>query len=240
MTLFDAPLPTDLGNTGLRSVSGLRRLCMLRGIGPRKAELLAGRFSTWQELLDAPLDALASLVGRLAADFHHSMVECGEPTDLPPDVVAVGRFDPEWPDWLSGLSSAPVVVFYRGSLPFGDRIAVVGTRDPTEFGASVVDRIVAEAADRNIGVVSGLALGIDGLAHEAALRFGAPTWAILGGGVDQHLKRRWPCVRARTRRCSRCARVGVSEPATGRGSGRCCDCTVRNPVWHVTHRSICS
>jgi len=64
-------------------------------------------------------------------------------------------------------------------------VAVVGTREPTDFGCSATEEIVTALAAESWVVVSGLALGIDGIAHGAALKHHTTTVAVLAGGLDR-------------------------------------------------------
>jgi DNA processing protein len=94
--------------------------------------------------------------------------------------------DPEYSERLREIYAPPPVLFVRGELERGDppTIAVVGTRTPTAYGREVARRIAGELAANGITVVSGLARGIDAIAHRAALDAGGRTVAVLGSGVD--------------------------------------------------------
>lgn len=97
--------------------------------------------------------------------------------------------DPAYPVRLLAIEMPPHVLFVRGDIAelAGDpQIAVVGTRHPTEAGRFVASRIGATLGRAGAVVVSGLAVGIDGAAHEAALSVGAPTVAVIGSG-HEHL-----------------------------------------------------
>lgn len=78
--------------------------------------------------------------------------------------------------WFAGSPDALVV---------RPRIGIIGSRTPRVEAASLAHRIATDAARAGLVVVSGLARGIDGIAHEAALAAGAPTIAVLGGGLDR-------------------------------------------------------
>lgn len=93
--------------------------------------------------------------------------------------------DAEYPEILRQIPNAPAVLYYRGDLGLlsSPAIAVVGTRKPTAYGVQVVNMFVRELAKTKV-VVSGLAYGIDALAHEATLAVGGKTIAVLGGGID--------------------------------------------------------
>ncbi|MEO7904443.1 MAG: DNA-processing protein DprA, partial [Candidatus Saccharimonadales bacterium] len=88
---------------------------------------------------------------------------------------------------LSTIPNAPTELFFRGTLP-SDRVptvAIVGTRRPTSYGKEVCHTLAHDLAKRGIVVVSGLALGIDAIAHRAALEAGGTTIAVLASSVDQ-------------------------------------------------------
>jgi DNA processing protein len=94
------------------------------------------------------------------------------------------RGGPGYPDRLGEFPDAPDVLFTRGRWPAGSRVAVVGTRRCTAYG-----RRLAGEYGRAIGaagwvLVSGLARGVDGAAHQATVRIGAPGVAVLGCGLD--------------------------------------------------------
>jgi DNA processing protein len=91
-----------------------------------------------------------------------------------------------FPDALLRAPAPPAVVYCRGTLSDADSlaIAIVGTRKPTRYGLEVARGIAEDLARARVTVVSGLALGIDAAAHDAALRAGGRTLAVLGSGVD--------------------------------------------------------
>jgi DNA processing protein len=86
---------------------------------------------------------------------------------------------------LREIPKPPEQLYLRGEpLPDIPLLAVVGSRKYTSYGKAVVDHIIAGLADYEVGIVSGLAIGMDGLAHEAALRHNLYTLAVPGGGLD--------------------------------------------------------
>ena len=91
-----------------------------------------------------------------------------------------------FPSLLREIPQPPVALNYRGVLPPTDihLLSVVGSRDFTEYGKQVVNELIDGLKGYPIGIVSGLALGIDSLAHEAALRNNLYTLAIPGGGLS--------------------------------------------------------
>lgn len=95
--------------------------------------------------------------------------------------------DPAYPLLLRRIPDPPPVLFVRGSLAEADRwaLAVVGTRRPTAYGRQAAEWFAGELARAGIPIVSGLARGIDAVAHEAALKVGGRTLAVLPCGVDR-------------------------------------------------------
>lgn len=95
-------------------------------------------------------------------------------------------WDEEYPDQLKRIYDPPPFLFLKGALQPQDAaaIAVVGTRNPTPYGTHVAQHFAGELAGKGITVVSGLARGIDTVAHGAALKAGGRTVAIIGSGVD--------------------------------------------------------
>jgi len=94
--------------------------------------------------------------------------------------------DKNYPLLLKEIASPPVFLFLKGEI-FADEscLAVVGARQISTYGEQVVKTIVANLAQQGLTIVSGLALGTDGLSHQAALNANAKTIAVLGSGLDQ-------------------------------------------------------
>ena len=91
----------------------------------------------------------------------------------------------EYPDSLTELFKKPNPLYVIGSLPTDRKmVAIVGTRKPTQYGKTVTHDIASKLAERGVVIVSGLAHGIDSIAHEAALSVGGLTVAVLPGGLD--------------------------------------------------------
>ena len=95
--------------------------------------------------------------------------------------------DIDYPMRLKQCEDAPLNLFYKGNIDWGkDKfISVVGTRKATPFGKSFTDKLVKDLAPCNPIIVSGLARGIDGAAHKAALKYGLKTIAVFAHGLDK-------------------------------------------------------
>jgi len=101
------------------------------------------------------------------------------------NIVCLDRNDSNYPRLLKEIHSPPFLLYIRGKIKSVDdlAVAIVGTRKLTTYGDQVTNRLAAELAANSITVVSGLALGIDSLAHNSTLAAGGRTVAVLGGSV---------------------------------------------------------
>lgn len=93
---------------------------------------------------------------------------------------------PEFPEKLRKILSAPYALYYRGKLPDPDRrsVAIVGARGRSEYGCSIARELAQKLAKNGIDVISGMARGIDADGHIGALDAGGETYAVLGCGVN--------------------------------------------------------
>jgi DNA processing protein len=100
-------------------------------------------------------------------------------------VKAVSIFDEAYPENLKNIYSPPILIYIKGEINPEDAVAVavVGTRQPSHYGVSICERLAGELASRGITVISGLARGIDTIAHIGAVKSGR-TIAVLGSGLS--------------------------------------------------------
>lgn len=93
----------------------------------------------------------------------------------------------QYPRRLKQCDDAPVILYYKGEIDLNpDRtLAVVGTRNATDYGKRVCEELIKGLADKNITVISGLAYGIDIHIHQLCLKYNVPTIAILAHGLDR-------------------------------------------------------
>ncbi len=94
--------------------------------------------------------------------------------------------DENYPRRLKQLDDAPLLLFGKGNLDANGKrmLGIVGTRNATHYGRQVCEDIVEQVADKQVAVISGLAMGIDGIAHKACVLKRVPTIGILGHGLD--------------------------------------------------------
>lgn len=92
----------------------------------------------------------------------------------------------DYPEALKYMTCPPFVLFYYGdiNLAASKCIAVIGMRHPTEYGIYVTRHLVTGLVHHDYTIVSGMAIGIDGIAHRSAIQNGGHTIAVLGGGID--------------------------------------------------------
>jgi len=96
--------------------------------------------------------------------------------------------DPGYPEILRNIPDPPRQIFVLGeleSLLNKPRLAVVGSRKVTPYGHQTTSSLVREVAEKGVVIISGLALGVDALAHQAALEASSQTIAVLAHGLDQ-------------------------------------------------------
>ena len=101
-------------------------------------------------------------------------------------VEALTWHHPDYPRLLRDIADPPPVLYVKGRLGQSDdvSVAVVGTRRATSYGKQAAKRLAGDLARSGVTVVSGLARGIDGIAHQAALDAGGRTLAVMGSGLD--------------------------------------------------------
>lgn len=180
----------DAGNADI----GRARWIALRraGLGSESFGSLIRHFGGIAEAWDAP-DGEARRAG-LRTQYVRAFERARRTFDPEGETAALAEHgvrvitweDAEYPDLLKEIPSSPPVLFARGSAGprFAQALAVVGTRDATPYGREACEQLCGAAARAGVAIVSGLARGIDAIAHRAALEAGAPTVAVLGGGID--------------------------------------------------------
>lgn len=152
-------------------------LALLPGVGASRLASLVERHGSARDALDAMPAAAAATARSAAAAVVRDAASVGAAVRRP--------VDDDWPGGLRDLPDPPTHLFTLGAWPPpAPAVAVVGTRQATAYGERVTAELVRSLARAGVGVVSGLARGIDAAAHRAALDAGAPTVAVLGTGID--------------------------------------------------------
>jgi DNA processing protein len=168
-------------------------LSLVPDVGPVMSRRLLALMGTPQNIFSAGTKDLLSLKGfrKEAADNIRNFrlwdeVERYERETEKKGIRVVGYNDPLYPAALQEIEGAPVVLYMKGEYLPDDRfgIAVVGSRKYTDYGESVTQRIAGELSAAGFTVISGMARGVDTLAHRSALVSGGRTIAVLGSGPD--------------------------------------------------------
>ncbi len=160
-------------------------------IGPARIERLVQRFGTLQAAWTAPRDELRAVLeakplaellsARGKVDPHQEMERIAAQ-----GISITHPGHPAYPRLLAEAAGRPSILYLRGALTPADDagVAIVGTRRVTPYGRQAAERIAMELAQAGVTVISGLARGVDGVAHRAALAAGGRTVAVLGSGPD--------------------------------------------------------
>jgi DNA processing protein len=174
-------------------------LASVEGIGPVAFAGLVAHFGNARSVLEAArrpdgLQALGEADRRRRRRDDAVLAGIVSAAAMPDPILETVRFagvsvvtteDDTYPRRLLAVELPPVLLFVRGdhrALNPSHAVAVVGTRRPTDHGRRVASRIAGAIVDAGATVVSGLAVGIDGAAHAAAVTACRPTIAVLGGG----------------------------------------------------------
>jgi len=142
--------------------SPIEELSRIEGVGEKKARNIKG-FDGWK-CVESQFARLNQIGGRI-----------------------ITFENPEYPAMLKQIDHVPVLLYVKGNMIDEDRFAIgiVGSRRPTHYGRIVTEKLSSELAEAGFTVVSGMARGIDSIAHRGTLAVGGRTIAVLGCGIDK-------------------------------------------------------
>ncbi|NIA18317.1 MAG: DNA-protecting protein DprA, partial [Actinobacteria bacterium] len=161
--------------------------------GPVRIGRIKKRFSFWEDAFHAPTQELirAGIEENIAEEFAAARNSIN-PEEImekleKENIKIVAADDKLYPKPLKEIYGPPALIYYRGLLSEDEEfnLAVVGSRKYSSYGQMAVEQIVEDLAKNNLTIVSGLALGIDALAHNATLKARGRTIAVLGSGLDK-------------------------------------------------------
>lgn len=162
------------------------------GIGPARLARLIEVFGSVEAAWNAPVSLL--MTSGLDAKSIEALIATRARLDLDAELARAERLgvrilcidNLDYPELLREIPQPPPLLYVRGTLTTADEwaLAVVGTRGPSDYGREATRRVAGELAAAGVTIVSGLALGIDALAHQAALESGGRTIGVLACGVD--------------------------------------------------------
>ena len=168
-------------------------LTLINNVGAVHAKLLLDHFESAPAVFSAKLSELEKLegIGTVTArsiknfkDFNRAEDEIKfiEKYKITPLFIK----DIEYPQRLLNCYDPPTLLYYKGGadLNASKIVSIVGTRSNTAYGKNFTEQLVQELSEQQILVVSGLAFGIDTIAHKAAMKNGLPTVGVVGHGLD--------------------------------------------------------
>lgn len=162
-----------------------------KGVGIKRIQMLLKQFSTVEGIYHASESELLAVegIGKQCVEgllqekkrFQRKYQKLNER-----GITFLIKEDAAYPDKLKILTDAPYSLYVRGELPTKEKhcIAIVGARDCSTYGREMAKWFGRELSRAGIQVLSGMARGIDGYAHVGAVEIGAPTYAVLGSGID--------------------------------------------------------
>ncbi len=163
-------------------------------VGWVQAKILAQHFGEAGKIFKAKQPTLEKIegIGTIRAksikDFHDF-------SDAEDEIKFIEKFkikplfitDKEYPQRLLNCYDSPTLLFYKGpaDLNTSKIIAIVGTRTHTDYSKKITDKFIQELSSQNILIVSGMAFGVDAIAHRASVKNNLQTVGVLGHGLDQ-------------------------------------------------------
>lgn len=175
-----------------RDIKFLNAFNTIPGVGPATLRTLQRFFGSFERAWEA---SMADIKEALRSESRAEKIIAWKKPSLNPDremeqlilerISIVVENDPLYPLPLKEIAHPPVILYLRGNLPKDPALAVVGTRRPTMYGKEVAEAFTRVCARRGLVIVSGLALGIDTIAHVTTLDIKGKTIAVLGSGIDQ-------------------------------------------------------
>ena len=182
----------------LETLTKLRLLLDVEGIGPAKLFNLLSKFQSLDNLLGSNYNSLLNVDGisqnlanRILKQFAKYPTFKTKISEELEKLKALGGnwltfWSENYPVNLKNIFDPPILLYYKGTLTSKDNnsIAIVGTRMASQYGKTYASRFAEELAQKEITIVSGMARGIDSAAHRGALNSGGRTLAIIGSGLD--------------------------------------------------------
>jgi len=169
-------------------------LTLVPNVGDVHAKILIKHFGDAKSIFNASQHILEKVEG-IGFVRARSIVEFNDFKQAEDELHFIEKYkihvlfqtDKNYPQRLLNCYDAPILLFYKGKadLNVSKVLAVVGTRSHTEYGRNFTEKLVKDLAEEDVLVVSGLASGIDALAHKAALKNHLTTVGVVGHGLDK-------------------------------------------------------
>lgn len=168
---------------------------LIQGIGPARIQQIINAYGDLSEAFKRNAPEITTLTG-LSPTYAEKIVHWKECCNLDEELQLVERsgarivtrIDPEYPSDLMNIPSPPLCLYVKGTIPerIGERsLAVVGTRRISRYGREITRHLTESAVMSGWVIVSGMALGVDAVAHESSLTLGGVTVGVLGTGLGR-------------------------------------------------------
>ena len=168
-------------------------LTQINNIGCVQAKILLEHFNTAEAIFKAKKKEL-SLIDGIGEIRANNIKHFDTFKDAEQEIKFIEKHhiqplfitDKNYPQKLLNCYDAPTMLYYRGrgDLNAQKSISIIGTRNNTDYGKQITEQLIADLANENITIYSGLAFGIDAIAHKAALKNNLPTVGVLAHGLD--------------------------------------------------------
>jgi DNA processing protein len=169
-------------------------LTLVPNIGDVKAKALINHFGQASSVFHASKKALEAIEG-LGAKAMNSILQFKDFTRAEEEMNFIKKYkitplfltDKNYPQRLLNCYDSPPLLYYKGTADLNcpKIIAVVGTRNHNEYGKNITEKLVGDLANEDVLIVSGLAFGIDSIAHKSALKNNIKTVGVLAHGLDR-------------------------------------------------------
>jgi len=164
-------------------------LAAAEGCGPRMIPALLDPSRPPDELITAPPPLPPAVRERLRSPLLRAIASRNHDRAIAAGMAVVTPDTPEFPDHLRALPLRPNALYARGDVGLLNSttasLAIVGSRTPSAYGEAATQDFAGATARAGVVIWSGLAQGIDSIAHRQALTHGTPTVAVLAGGLDR-------------------------------------------------------
>lgn len=182
------------------NVKDLIILSRIPGIGPNRLRILVSHFENPTEALAGSAREIANIEGfskklAVAVSSFKKSSKYSEASKYADHQLSklnkaggniVTFWGKEYPEFLKKIYDPPPYMFVKGGIKNEDKysIAIVGTRNPSHYGITIAEKFSQELSRLGITIVSGLARGIDTVAHNAVIKIGGRTISVIGSGID--------------------------------------------------------
>ena len=168
-------------------------LTMIPDLGPIRSRILIDHFGSASALFNAKKKEISAIEG-IGENCARSLKVWDHFSDAEEEICFINKHqiqplfltDKKYPQRLLNCYDPPTLLYYRGKADLNNHriISIIGTRNHTEYGKQMTEQLIGCLQTQQVLIISGLAFGIDAIAHRSALLFNIPTIGVLGHGLD--------------------------------------------------------